>query len=79
MKRYWLFIYPRYEPIGGMHDIDSVSDDIPTLLERLRHVQESNRYYDSYHIIDMHMCRIVRSSYADNHKGGEADLQFRKL
>lgn len=54
MKRYWLFVYPQYDPQGGMHDFIESFSTIEAARGRAIEVLKLHYYMQGYywHVYD---------------------------
>jgi peptide subunit release factor RF-3 len=61
MKRYWLFVYPMYYPMGGMEDFKGSFDTINDSIQELNNMNLQKDTHE-FHILDSVECKIVSTS-----------------
>lgn len=54
MKRYWLFCFDKYYPIGGLNDLQLTSDNIEDCIDYL-----TKTSYSDYHCYDSITNKVI--------------------
>lgn len=60
-KRYWLFTYNQYYPVGGINDYQGSYDTVEECKNRIVEVNK-HWYHEHYHILDTQDMVIVEIS-----------------